>query len=267
MTETTSRDTLFVWRPVQDPGWLNLGVEGVGPTLCPACSTKLDRTARDEPDDEYIRTPVILDCSLCGWSIDYVVHGNYVNPYEPHIDYEINTATVLREFAVSSTDLGFDELGSYLRTHPDALHKVQWRRFEALVADVYRELGFRVVLTQESRDGGADILVLHDDGRSISTIIECKRYSPGRRIGVSLVRTLVGAAVMWDARRTVLVTTSDFTSGAQISAHNYRSRGFEVDLVAASDLVKLLGVYNPTMTPLADLSEDERRYIAERNRR
>lgn len=260
------RNRLFVWRSSDDPGSLDLGPEGVGPFLCPACSTGLHRTACDEWDDEYARTPVALDCHLCGWSIDYVVEGSYTNPWEPIITYHIKSATILREFAINSADLGFAELGSFLKTHPSAVHTLHWRRFEELVADVYRQLGFRVVLTQASQDGGADILVLHHDGREISTIIECKKYSRGRRIGVSLVRTLVGAAVMWDVKRAVLVTTSDFTSGARISVHNYRSRGFEVDLIAASELVRLLGVYNNKLTPLADLTEEERRYLVNLNR-
>jgi Restriction endonuclease len=251
---------------MKEPGWLDLGQEGVGPRLCPSCAMNLHRNGYEQYDDDYIRTLVDLNCPLCGWNIDYVVHGTYVDPYRPIISYEINVATVLLQLDVNASHLGFDELGAFLRSHTNALYDLSWRRFESLVADVYRQLGFNVILTQPSKDDGADILILRNDNLSVNAIIECKRFAAERRVGVSLVRTLVGAAVMWDVRRATLVTTSEFTSGAKISANNYQTYGFEIDLVAASDLVRLLGVYNPKFTPLASITEEEKRYIVSQNK-
>src|SRR5574341_890598 len=135
-------ETLFAWRRIDQPGWLDLGPEGVGPTLCPACQEKLRRHGRDEPDDEYVRTPVSLGCPLCVWGMDYVVHSTWVDPYKPIFSYDINTATLLKEFDLSSTEVGFDELGAFVRGHPKLLPALHWRRLEALVADVFRHLGY-----------------------------------------------------------------------------------------------------------------------------
>ncbi len=40
-----------------------------------------------------------------------------------------------------------------------------------------------------------------------------------------------------------------------------------MDLVAASDIVTLLAVYNTKLPPLAKLTEEDRHYILERNQR
>jgi hypothetical protein len=266
MTSSPQSTTLFVWRRSDRPGWLDLGPEGVGPSRCPICTADLHRAAHDEWDDDYVRTPVALNCPLCGWSIVYVVEGSYTNAYQPLITYSISAATLLREFPLSSSELTFEELAAFLRSQPQFLHELHWRRFEALVADVYGQHGYRTVLTQASKDGGADVVVLHRDADSATAIIECKRFTRGRPVGVSLVRALVGAAVSWDVRRATLVTTSDFTADARISAHAYRAHGFEIDLVAAADLVTLLGVYNPNLPPLGQLTDEDRRYIAHQNR-
>src|ERR1044071_29054 len=254
----TQPNTLFVWRRVSDPPWIDLGSEGVGPHACPCCVADLRRSAHDEWDDDYAYTPVVLSCHLCGWEISYEVHGTYVDPYKPLISYSIHSITGLKEFATDATELALEELGTYLKRNFASIYDMSWRRFEELLADVFTQHGFRTVLTQPSKDGGADLLLLNHDSGQVSAIVEAKHYAPHRRLDVRLVRQLVGAAVAWDVRRAFLVTTSDFTADAKVSANNYKGRGYEVDLVAASDLLLMLNVYNARLPRLENLTSDQR---------
>lgn len=121
------------------------------------------------------------------------------------------------------------------------------------------------MLTQCTRDGGADILLLNDETNGVQAIIECKKYARNRTLGVIAVRTLIGAAVDWDVRRAYLVTTSDFSSVARFKAIDYKKRGYEIDLIAASDILRLLQVYNEQLPPLDKLDDEIRRSIIEFN--
>jgi hypothetical protein len=124
----------------------------------------------------------------------------------------------------------------------------------------------RTILTPQTHDGGADIFILQDDSNTKSAIVECKRNAPDRKIGVDLVRYIVGVAVRWDVRKAYIITSSSFSSGAFSSAVDYRSRGYEVDLVAMADLARLMDVYNTDLPALNYLTEDERHQIAAASR-
>jgi DNA-binding transcriptional regulator/RsmH inhibitor MraZ len=45
----------------------------------------------------------------------------------------------------------------YFRKHPEKLYDISPRDFEKLVAEILRDMGFDVVLTKVTRDGGVDI--------------------------------------------------------------------------------------------------------------
>jgi restriction system protein len=54
-------------------------------------------------------------------------------------------------------------------------------------------------------------------------LIECKRYDPENKVGVSLVRALYGVKVHENATKAILATTSSFTAGAErlFEAHKW----------------------------------------------
>lgn len=173
----------------------------------------------------------------------------------------------LKQFDINSSEIALAELGTYLKHKISNVHNLSWRRFEELVEDVFRAYGFRTSLTQQTRDGGADILIMHNERDSIEAIIECKKYANSRKIGIGIVRALVGAAVDWDVRRAYLVTTTDFSVDAMKKAMDYKKRGYDIDLVAMSDLLKMLSVYNKNMPKLSELTEERRREIIVANQR
>ena len=67
-------------------------------------------------------------------------------------------------------------------------------------------------------------------------------------------------------KRAYFVTTSNFTYGARKVAHNYAKQGYEFDLIATSDILKMLDVYNMKLPPLDKLTKIVRDEIIKANK-
>jgi hypothetical protein len=108
-----------------------------------------------------------------------------------------------------------EELLAYLARHPEALREIGPRKFEEVVAAIFDNQGFETTLTPATRDGGRDVQAVRRD--SVGTLlyfVECKRYSPSRRVGVEVVRSLFGVVEQQRASVGVVATTSSFTADA-----------------------------------------------------
>jgi restriction endonuclease Mrr len=107
-------------------------------------------------------------------------------------------------------------LAEIFRRDPKLLRAIDPIRFEELVAELFEEDGYRVILTPPRADGGKDIYVYRsDDKLQTSWLVECKRYVPPNKVGVETARQLYG--IVQHERRSggVIVTTSYFTRGAK----------------------------------------------------
>ena len=108
------------------------------------------------------------------------------------------------------------ELIEYLSKNPNQLYEISPRKFEEFVAAIFKNHGFEVQLTPETRDGGMDIIAVHKSpliGNTIS-LIECKRYAPENRVGIGVVQRLLGNVIQQEAHKGIVVTTSFFTKDA-----------------------------------------------------
>jgi restriction system protein len=110
--------------------------------------------------------------------------------------------------------------------------------FEYLVAAVYRRLGYRVIVTQKSCDGGVDIEARRDDagGRAL-LLIQCKRYQDVVR--VQTVRELMGVVSRRQANKGVVVATCGFTRSARSEA----AANSIIELINFQDLNRLLNLH------------------------
>jgi hypothetical protein len=97
----------------------------------------------------------------------------------------------------------------------EALLQLNPRQFEEFVAELWQRFGYDVELTKRTRDGGYDIVAV---GRSVAStrfLIECKRYDPNNKVGVSTVRQLYGVKTDQRATKGILATTSYLTADAE----------------------------------------------------
>lgn len=102
--------------------------------------------------------------------------------------------------------------------------------FEAYVAYLLEETGYRVKHTGGSGDRGIDLLARRDGA---TYVVQCKRYE--QAIGPGTVREMIGAMTNADVRRGFLITTSGFTAGARQEA---RRAPYKLDLVDGTRLVR-----------------------------
>lgn len=108
-----------------------------------------------------------------------------------------------------------DVLIERLKRKPRNLFQITPRQFEEVIADLLTDMGMEVELTPQTRDGGKDILAYMDtEIGKVLCLVEAKKHSKTRPVGVSLVRSLFGTVVDHQATKGMLVTTSRFSPEA-----------------------------------------------------
>jgi len=252
MKDSSEPTTLFRWKELS---LRRVSIE-YRPPRCPACKTKLiNKDAGKRWDDWHFAS----SCPLCGWRLsgDSVKYVDWCAGDSGAVEESI-CVSVLQDFTSDLAHMAIADLGAHLRQSFADVYALGWRRLEELVCDVFQAHGFDAVLTQPSSDGGADVLLFKERATGLYAIVQVKKYRSDRKVGVETVRALVGAAVSWDVRCAYLVTTSDFTSVARRAAGDYARHGYEIDLYAAADLFRLLGIYNERLPPIWSLTDDFR---------
>jgi len=134
-----------------------------------------------------------------------------------------------------------DTIKKYFAKHPEKLYELTPRSFEILVADILRDLGLETELTPATRDGGCDIYAYVKNAvTSFLILVECKRWSSGRKVGIEVVQRVYGAAKSQGAHKSMIVTTSFFTKPAQDERTRVSS---EMELKDFNDLRSWLQQY------------------------
>ena len=175
-----------------------------------------------------------FDEELTEHELDALLHSDYLEPAcTAGIDKPTSTARLYEPasfgLAVASPILfsGVErEILAYFGRHPELMYSLPPRKFEELVAAVFKQSGFEVELTPETRDGGIDIIAVRMDrivGKELC-FIECKRYLPHNTVGIGVVQRLLGVVEQHKATKGVIVTTSSFTKDARLVALNTCNR-------------------------------------------
>ncbi len=191
---------------------------------------------------------LFLDEVLTDDELDALLNSEFMKPSEEYLSSDrVHQASELYKqskfaLAVSSPILFSSielEVLDYFGRHPELLHSLPPRKFEELIATIFRNNGFNVELTPETRDGGVDIFAVQKDGfgGSILNIVECKRYSPEYKVGIGIVQRMLGVVEQHRATQGVIVTTSSFTRDAQTCA---QSSQYRLGLKGYADLSKWL---------------------------
>ena len=101
------------------------------------------------------------------------------------------------------------------KKYPHRLYDINPRKFEELIASILEDLGFTVELTQATRDGGRDIIAsIRNSVTNFLAYVECKRYAPGNKIDVGIIRQVQGVQYTNRPSKSIIVTTSFFTRDA-----------------------------------------------------
>ena len=97
--------------------------------------------------------------------------------------------------------------------------KMEWSRvsrlpgrdFEKFLLRLFVRLGYKAELTRATGDQGADLLLRDQSGAKIA--VQAKRHRA--RISNRAVQELLGAIAYYKCPRGIVVSTSDFTAGAE----------------------------------------------------
>lgn len=172
-----------------------------------------------------------LCCPKCGQNIEVTCTGSeYPAGCFNDAWYEISGADFLKtpsiavfdycKFNTDKQDIkqtGVYELIDRISKDKKFMYKISPRDFEKVVEQVFRDEGFDTRLTQQTRDGGVDIIATKTDpfGESIVFYIECKRYASQNKVNVELIRELFGVMQADRVNKGYLITTSDFSKDAR----------------------------------------------------
>lgn len=117
-----------------------------------------------------------------------------------------------------------DLIQKYFKEHPEEIYKLSSRQFEELIASIIKDMGYQVELTQATRDGGRDIIATIKTGlNTYLTHIECKKYNPDNKVGVKIIREVVGVHHLRNADKSIIITSSTFTKDAIAEAQRAES--------------------------------------------
>jgi restriction system protein len=122
---------------------------------------------------------------------------------------------------------------------------ITWREFEMLVGEWFRRHGYAVRETDTGPDGGVD-LVLTRDGETY--LVQCKQWK-AYKVGVNIVRELLGVMASQGAAGGYIVTSGDFTKEARRFA---ASSG--IKLIDGNQLASLIRAVKTTVN--APVSSD-----------
>lgn len=123
----------------------------------------------------------------------------------------------------------FSELPAWISTAPaclllarDLLHEgkllseMKWRDFEELIGALLESEGWKVKVTQASRDGGIDVVASKSDETlgEIRSVWQAKKYYSTNKVKLNEVRELSAIREEEKATKGIIVTTSQLTRDA-----------------------------------------------------
>ncbi|MCC4118284.1 restriction endonuclease [Aromatoleum toluclasticum] len=100
----------------------------------------------------------------------------------------------------------------------ELIHRVEWKRFEDLCREFYREKGVRAETTKLGADGGVDIRLYQDDTNPsrCTAIVQCKAWS--QATGIKAIRELRGVMAHENIEKAFFMAPSGFTDEARAFA-------------------------------------------------
>lgn len=132
----------------------------------------------------------------------------------------------------------------------ESIRDLSWKEFEELLGEAYRRQGFSVAENPgQGTDGGIDLTLR--DGQD-TYLVQCKQWRT-YKVGVKVVREMLGLVTAHGATGAVVVTSGDFTKEARDFA-----AGQPVELVDGEELVELIGTVQTSQGMTAPARESVR---------
>lgn len=128
--------------------------------------------------------------------------------------------------------------------------------FEKYLERLFVHAGFRVKRTPESRDHGADLIMVAPD--QTKWVVQAKRW--GKKVGVDALREVFLAQFLEDADRAVVITNNTFTPDVKLLKKALAKKGVDIDLWEGPELYQAMQALtwdSSLPIPKSQLSESE----------
>jgi hypothetical protein len=185
-----------------------------------------------------LKQSILLDAFVVVNEQEHIHAYKYNTPPPPSVSLVSDRDMSLLQISLIDTQ---NEVLQAIRSGGWALESLSARQFEMLVAAILRNHGYKVELTQCTRDGGYDIFALSENpcGLDLRIIIECKRYKQERPVGISVVRQLWGTlnSPTISADRGIIATTSRLSRDAS----NFVESVWRLSAWESSDILRFAG--------------------------
>ncbi len=110
------------------------------------------------------------------------------------------------------------------------IDQMEGYEFEKVCGEIYRKLGYRVKVTNKSRDQGADLILEGLEGR---IVVQAKRQASS--VGNWAVQEIAAAKGLYKAQHAVVITNNTYTAQARELA-----KANMVQLIDRNELAKML---------------------------
>lgn len=128
------------------------------------------------------------------------------------------------------------------QTGTECINAMSWQDFERLICEAYRRKGYLAeVIGNNSGDGGVDVRL---NGHGETVLVQCKQWK-AYKVGVNIVRELLGVVVSEKASRGIVVTSGRFTQEARAFVRQNR----QIELVDGDELAVLIRGLQGKPTP------------------
>lgn len=97
----------------------------------------------------------------------------------------------------------------YLGSGIDAVDKMNGSEFEKFLSAHFKNLGYKVSLTPDTNDYGADLILTKD---ATKTVVQAKRYKD--KVGIAAVQEIAAAINYYKADKGIVISNSFFTKNA-----------------------------------------------------
>lgn len=217
---------------------------------CPFCAIRLSACefVEENEDEEgwYPPEPIIgrieycMNCQYWRWhhldTYQILRDGFHeIHEYKSHV-------SKIRQFEETLPDEFSKEISQWLRRNPYLYHELNPRRFEKLVADIFKANyeDAEVMHVGKPDDGGVDVLFIDVEKRQ--WLIQVKRReNPNSSEPVETIRNLLGTMVLENSSYGMVVSTADhFTYRAYAAVNRARERGLILKLIDRGKLNRML---------------------------
>jgi hypothetical protein len=136
---------------------------------------------------------------------------------------------------------------NHFKKYPNELKCIDRRKFEELIAEFFNGFDYDVELTNQTRDGGRDIVAIKNNEVNVKYLIECKRPDIGGYVVIRPVRELYGVKEHEKATKAILATTVHFSPDALLF---FEEHEWELEPRDFSGLLEWIDLYlNRINTP------------------